>query len=514
MIDRLLRRAVTGYLLAVVTIIAFTITLDRTGPLDADAKQEVTPRVKETTVVTVEAATPKITPLKPTLRFDDRYNQKLKLVTTWQTDDPVCKLPALHVPLSEQQAKDNYEQAYLRALMWPSDHNIKHFRDFLSKLGLCDAANDKCYVDGTSLLDYADTLAHFGKMHADKKLSYKERRTGMCQMITSETVHFLETVPRERDDPYDACFTLYEDVDRYKDSVTGDITEYAYWRDRQRKTEGTCGETEVHYAPMIYYTKVRYEGDEKTLRYWLDVNSFTTPSDPTYPQCSAQQLDDIRKALDEATDDWEAACETCGIDYQRTDVDLSEPIMIPADQYVTFIVTSEVPTAGEVAKAFFPIDTYGEGNARIRQSVELNPNYYCTTNEENPGYIAIPVEDDWTPGVSLTGILRHEFGHTLGYGHEFMADIGTFQQSFGCGQDADQDPQLAKLMDVIVAEPDRSSVMMYPCGRIERSMEEKPDTIEFEISEADKLSHQCFYTSEDPDETCRNLGVSEDEDEG
>lgn len=92
----------------------------------------------------------------------------------------------------------------------------------------------------------------------------------------------------------------------------------------------------------------------------------------------------LQVAMDEATKDWNSACQKCDIHFVQA--------KSKDDSTITFEVVKENTDAFEAA-AFFP------HSPENRRFLRISPNFFKKNREK-------------------AGIIRHEFGHILGYKHE------------------------------------------------------------------------------------------------
>ena len=173
-------------------------------------------------------------------------------------------------------------------------------------------------------------------------------------------------------------------------------------------------------------------GDARKLTYVVDRSSFNTPARYT----------EAVQAMKAATDEWEAVCGDCGIDFNHLEKFDANPTSAKANFTVRML-----DAGGEfIAAAFFPHDP------PARRTVDIDPSFYSTTFDK-------------------VGVLRHELGHVLGYRHEHIRGIP------GCFR---EDKQWQPLTPY-----DPHSVMHYFCGGA--------GSLKLEISPTDRAGHHRLY---------------------
>ena len=175
-----------------------------------------------------------------------------------------------------------------------------------------------------------------------------------------------------------------------------------------------------------------YEMGQRKLTYVVDRASFNSPA--RY----AEAVD----AVEDATEDWEAVCGDCGIDFDH----LKKFDDNPAAAKANFTVR-QLDAGGEfIAAAFFPHDP------PARRLLDIDPSFFTTTFDK-------------------VGVLRHELGHVLGYRHEHIRGIP------GCFR---EDKQWRPLTPY-----DPHSVMHYFCGG--------GGSLKLDISPTDREGHHRLY---------------------
>jgi len=155
----------------------------------------------------------------------------------------------------------------------------------------------------------------------------------------------------------------------------------------------------------------------------------------------------LQEAMDEATKDWNNACQKCDIHFVQA--------KSKDDSTVTFEVIKEYTDAFEAA-AFFP---HTEENRRF---LRISPNFFKKNREK-------------------AGIIRHEFGHILGYKHEHYRVNGS-------GGNIPFHSKICKYTNsewVPVTKYDPFSVMHYLCY--------PGGTRSLKISDIDKKGHTLTY---------------------
>ena len=124
-------------------------------------------------------------------------------------------------------------------------------------------------------------------------------------------------------------------------------------------------------------------------------------------------------AAEVAAKDWEKACANCRLTFRKV------AMPAPGQPAPTFILRYQPANLGYIAIAFFPNDP------PYRRVVFVAPSYFTTSFDK-------------------VGVLRHEFGHVLGYRHEHIQGIA------GCSYEGTDWKPLTPY--------DPKSVMHYPCG--------------------------------------------------
>jgi predicted Zn-dependent protease len=175
-----------------------------------------------------------------------------------------------------------------------------------------------------------------------------------------------------------------------------------------------------------------YPAGRRKLTYVIDRKSFGTEA----------RYDAASKALHDATDEWEALCSDCGIDFDH----LKEFDSNPAGAKANFTMRLFDANGEFIAAAFFPHDP------PARRFVDIDPSFYTTTFDK-------------------VGVLRHELGHVLGYRHEHIRGIP------GCFREDNQWRPLTAY--------DPRSVMHYFCGGA--------GNMKLEISVTDRAGHHQLY---------------------
>ncbi len=137
-----------------------------------------------------------------------------------------------------------------------------------------------------------------------------------------------------------------------------------------------------------------------------------------------ERKDEVLGAVQQAATDWMAIADLRFV--YRSDEDADCDGFNPR---VLFTVTTADPWSWYYARAFFPSDS------RERRQVRVNFESLATNDEEE---------------LTLTGILRHELGHVLGFRHEHVRPEANAAE---CWEDMDWRP---------LTDYDPRSVMHYP----------------------------------------------------
>jgi hypothetical protein len=170
----------------------------------------------------------------------------------------------------------------------------------------------------------------------------------------------------------------------------------------------------------------------RALTYSIDRRSFASLAE------SDQVLADVKQAAAA----WVKACRGCGLT-----IAFRESAM-PSTSAVTFVVRAFDLPGDYIATAPFP--SWG----RDRRFVNVDPIYF-------------QIE----PPLSGLGVMRHEFGHVLGYRHEHLRGVP------GC---VDEDGQWRRVVDY-----SPTSVMHYLCGgRGSRTLD---------LNASDRAGHRRLY---------------------
>lgn len=149
--------------------------------------------------------------------------------------------------------------------------------------------------------------------------------------------------------------------------------------------------------------------------------------------------------LKSAAQDWIEACPQCGISLTEVPIEKAGKFY----EKVSFVLTYMDARGGPIARAFFP-----SSPADDRQIVVFRD------------FFANDL------GFDRVGVLRHEFGHILGYRHEQLQSIS------GCvtNEDGRWKP---------ITRYDPHSVMHYMCG--------KGGSFALDLTASDIQGHRCLY---------------------
>jgi len=173
---------------------------------------------------------------------------------------------------------------------------------------------------------------------------------------------------------------------------------------------------------------------QRTLTYAVDRTSF-----------AASEYAAVVQNLRQAGDEWNRICEHCEVSFQHLDTLDGAPSL----DRVRFIVTrNRRATLLYIAEAFYPHEPKQERYLRV-----------------DPAY--------FTSRLNRVGVFRHEFGHILGYRHEYVPGIS------GCAPEGGSQRRLTT--------PTRDSVMHYFCGS------EVAADLPLAITNIDKAGHTGLY---------------------
>jgi hypothetical protein len=163
------------------------------------------------------------------------------------------------------------------------------------------------------------------------------------------------------------------------------------------------------------------------------------------PSFAASEYAAVVQNLRQAGDEWNRVCGHCEVRFQHLDAFDAAPSI----DRVTFVVTrNRRATLLYVAEAFYPHE------AKQERYLRVDPAYFTTR-------------------LNRVGVFRHEFGHILGYRHEYVPGVT------GCA------PEAGELRRLTL--PTRDSVMHYFCGN------EAAADLPLDITNIDRTGHTDLY---------------------
>lgn len=160
---------------------------------------------------------------------------------------------------------------------------------------------------------------------------------------------------------------------------------------------------------------------------------------------SVQLAERTDKELQQAAKDWIDACPDCRISLTEVPIEKAGKFY----EKVTFVLTYLDVSGGPIARSFFPSSSPDD------RQIVIFPDFFSSDLQ-----------------FDRTGVLRHEFGHIIGYRHEQLNALS------GCNTS-----EPANWKPLTPYNP--HSVMHYMCG--------KGGSFALELTGSDIKGHRCLY---------------------